>query len=103
MMKRNWLVAILTGALFVTGASAATIAGREFRQQDRIGQNFRNGELTPREAARLKNREAALHREIRRDRCSGGGLSFRERARIHAQQTALSRQIWRESHDGQRW
>lgn len=98
----------MAAALFAGSAAAQsgdvqpTIRHRQRAQQRRIAQGIRSGQLTPGETAKLERREAALNREIRRDRRDGGGLSARERAKIDRQQNRLSRQIYREKHDNQR-
>ena len=75
---------------------------RESRQQTRIVQGMRSGELTAREATRLERREANIHRDLRRSRAKNGGtLTAQDRARIEAKQDALNRQIYRQTHDGQ--
>jgi hypothetical protein len=94
----------VTAALLAAGLSTANaedIHAREVRQQKRIAQGVRTGNLTAREAATLENKEAALHREIRRDRVDGPGLTLKERQKIARQQSQLSRKIYRESHDNQ--
>lgn len=79
---------------------AATFRDRQERQQQRIGQGIRSGELTPREAARLERGEARINREFRRDRADGK-FSRSERARMRRHQHHLSRRIFREKHNRQ--
>jgi hypothetical protein len=76
-------------------------AQRQMNQQARIRQGVRSGELNRAEARTLQAREAALHRQIVRDRIDGGGLTAAERLRIEQRQDALSRAIAREKHDAQ--
>jgi hypothetical protein len=95
---------VVTGALLaacMATANGDNIHAREVRQQKRIAQGVRTGNLTAREAATLEHKEAALHREIRRDRVDGSGLTLKERQKIARQQSELSRKIYRESHDSQ--
>jgi hypothetical protein len=99
-MKEMLIIVALTAACLST-ANAGNIHTREIRQQRRIAEGIRTGNLTPNEAARLENREAALHREIRRDRLDGPGLSLNERKKIARQQNRISNHIYRESHDRQ--
>jgi hypothetical protein len=98
-------ILIIVGAavLWATTASAANIHAREVGHQKRIAQGVRAGSLTPHETARLEHREAKLHREIRRDRLDGRGLTLAERRKIDHKQDQLSRQIYRQKHDGQGW
>jgi hypothetical protein len=103
-MKR--LVSFLVAAVFVLGASAASIAGprgintRERREQQRINQGIRSGELTRREAARL---EAGLARVRINERFarSDGHISPRERVRLERELNRESRGIYHQKHDGQ--
>lgn len=82
---------------------AAEVDRREARQQARIADGVRSGELTPRETARLERKEARIDREIKAGRAANGGaLTPAERRSIHRQQDRLSRQIDRNKHDGQR-
>ena len=104
MTKRT----IHVSATFLLGLAMATgpmwgqnIRKREKRQQERIAQGVKSGELTPKETAKIERKEARLNREIKRDRADGGGLSPRERAKITRQQNRTSREIYREKHDNQ--
>ena len=92
---------ILFGCIALVQLPGQSVVGRERRQQARIAQGARSGELTPAEAARLERKQARLRRQIRRDRVDGGGLSARERSRINRQQNQLNRKIYREKHDNQ--
>jgi hypothetical protein len=92
---------MMTFVLMTAAAMAAgPIVQRQANQQARIAQGVRSGSLTAGETARLEHREAQLHREIRRDRIDGGGLSAAERAKINRQQNAMSNQIYRMKHNG---
>jgi hypothetical protein len=78
----------------------ADVGGREVRQQERIEQGVRTGELNRHETNRLERQEGRVSREVSRDRREGGGrLDRQERGRITAQQNHLSREIYREKHD----
>jgi len=104
--KAAMVVASFCGTILVGGsAQAGEIRWRQERQQQRIAQGVRSGELTARETARLEGREARLNGEIRGMRAANGGsLTPGERALVNRQQDALSRRIYRERHDGDvRW
>ena len=77
----------------------ADVGGREVRQQERIEQGVRSGELNRNETNRLERQEMRVSREISRDRREGRGLDRQERARITARQNHLSREIYREKHN----
>jgi hypothetical protein len=73
---------------------------REGKQQARIANGARSGQLTPRETGRLENREANISRELRNDRAANGGkLTPQDRAQVHHQQNNASRQIYDDKHN----
>src|ERR1051326_390669 len=99
---------ILTAAGFALLLAAADagaegrIQRRKENQQHRIAQGGASGQLTPRETARLENREARLNGEIRDMREDNGGkLTPKDRRIVNRQQNRLSRQIYRQKHDNQ--
>jgi hypothetical protein len=101
-MKRTSMVILVSVLGISLAAGAAEVDRREQRQQDRIAEGVKSGELTPVETARLERKEARIHREIQRDRAANGGtLTPAERRRINRQQNRASRQIYREKHDAQ--
>lgn len=100
-MKRFFMITAVAAALGASAFAGPTIVQRQHRQQARINQGVRSGELTRREAAELRAKEARLNRQIQRDRVDGGGLTAKERNKIDKLQDALSREITREKHDGQ--
>lgn len=100
------IVSFLVAAVFVLGASAVSMAGpreinaRKHRQQQRINQGIRSGELTRLEARRLEAGLARIRIDERFAR-SDGHLSPRERARLERELNRESRAIYRQTHDGQ--
>lgn len=103
---RSKLLSFFIAGVFVLGLSAVSFAGqrginyRERREQRRIGQGIRSGELTRREAARLEAGLARIRlheRFARRD----GVITPRERARLERELNRESRAIYRQKHDGQ--
>lgn len=72
---------------------------REARQHMRIREGVRSGQLTPREAARLRAGQAHVHRMERRAK-SDGMVTLRERARLERAQNRQSRHIARLKHNG---
>ena len=74
---------------------------REYREQQRINQGIRSGELTRREADRLEAGMAKIRTDERYARMSGGGISPRERARLEREENRESQRIYRQKHDGQ--
>lgn len=102
MNTRNIVVPALLGALLISaGAQAAGINSRQDEQRERIQQGVRSGELTRREAFRLRTREARTRRLEARARRSGGRLTFAERQQLQRRLNANSRAIYHQKHDGQ--
>ena len=101
------IVSFLLSGIFVIGASTVSMAGphginaRERREQQRINQGIRSGELTRREARRLEEGMARIRTDERYARLSGGGISPRERARLEREMNRESRAIYHQKHDGQ--
>ena len=100
--KTALATAAVLGALFSTAvlANAGGIERRDAINKERIEQGIRSGQITPREAARLRAKQARIERmeaHARRD----GVLTEREKGRIEVAQNDLSRNIRHEKHDGQ--
>ena len=94
--------AIALGVVFSTAvvAQGGGFERRDVVNNERIEQGIRTGQFTPREAARLRQRQARIERleaRARRD----GVITERERVRIEVAQNDLSRAIFREKHDRQ--
>ena len=100
------IVSFLFAAAFLLGASAVSMAGphginaREHREQQRINQGIRSGELTRREARRLEAGLARIRIDERYARADGN-VTPRERARLERELNRESRGIYRQKHDGQ--
>ena len=81
-------------------ASAKTINGIEHREQLRIRQGIRSGELTRAEARRLEAEQARVRVDERFARADGR-LTPKERERLHKELRHASRDIYRQKHDNQ--
>src|SRR2546423_7887775 len=77
------------------------INAREHRQEQRIQQGVRSGELTRREAERLQAEQARIRVDEAYARRSGGEFTARERARIERAEHKASKDIYKQKHDGQ--
>lgn len=101
------LVVALVAPLAATAQAQTTdqhrhsINARERRQERRIHQGVRSGELTRREARRLQAQQARIRVNEAYARRSGGRFTARERARIQRQENRASRRIYRQKHDRQ--
>lgn len=100
-MKRfSFTYLIVTGLLAAGLHADDTIKDRRQRQQKRIAQGVESGQLTAKETAALKRKEAKLNKEIRDDREDHNGhLTGKERRQINRQQNKLSKDIYKDKHD----
>jgi uncharacterized membrane protein YebE (DUF533 family) len=71
---------------------------RQDRQERRIEQGVRSGELTPRETARLERGQARI-RQMERQALADGRISRRERAAIDREQDKQNQLIARFKHN----
>lgn len=102
-MMKTLATAIVAAALMTpAGFAEDRPAARQKEQQKRIAEGVESGELTKKEAKKLEQKEARIHRKIRRDRKDGGGLTAAERAKIEARQDAASADIYKQKHDEQK-
>ena len=103
MKSLRMLMLVLAVATFTATVAAAQTATpridrREARQNARIHQGVRSGELTRGEAMRLRAGERHIDRIEDRAKADGR-VTPRERARIDRAQNRESRQIWRLKHN----
>ena len=79
------------------------VGKRELRQQGRIAQGVRSGQLTAGETRNLEHNEARINNEVRNDRAANGGkLTQQERQQINQQQNKMSRQIYKDKHNNKK-
>lgn len=77
------------------------VDARRENQQGRIAGGIKSGQLTAGETARLEAHQAAINREVHRERAANGGrLTGREWARVNRQQNRQSANIYRKKHNG---
>ena len=93
--------ALVACATPVFAAGHGNINKRQDRQQARIFQGVKSGELTLRETQKLEAREGRIAALEAKDRRTGGGLSAKERAQLERDLNEQSRDIYRQKHDGQ--
>ena len=102
-MNRTRLVAILgttlCAGLLPIASSAQAINQRQHREQVRIHQGVRSGELTRAEARRLEAQQVRIRADERLARRDG--LNARERERLQRELERASRDIRRQTHDRQ--
>jgi hypothetical protein len=98
---------LILGLLTLTGLPVAAqnvndpgIQERELKQQQRIQQGIKSGQLTPGEATRLENQQSRI--KATEDRMKADGkLTPGERARLTQRQNCASRNIYRKKHNNQ--
>jgi hypothetical protein len=112
-MKRTWMKWVMTAVMVsaivpMTGLANGkyhrrnSINERQRKQELRIGEGIRRGDLNRREVRRLEAQQSRIRAQEYRARRSGGVFTARERARIHRQQDFASRNIFLQKHDRQR-
>jgi hypothetical protein len=80
-----------------------SVNGRRFNQQQRIAQGVASGQLTPRETARVENKEANINHQVAADRAANGGkLTPQEHQQINKKQNQASKEIYNEKHNEKR-
>lgn len=91
---------MLAAVVLATAAHAGEVDRRAERQQDRIAQGVKSGQMTAGEAARVEGKEAKINSEVQADRAANGGkLTKAERRKVNREQNRASRQIHREKHN----
>ncbi len=76
------------------------VNAREDRQQRRVAQGARSGQMTPRETGHVEHNEAKINHEVRTDRAANGGkLTAGEHRQVEHQQNVESRQIYNDKHN----
>ena len=71
---------------------------REARQQKRIDQGVKSGQLTPTEASRLEKQQAKIKSDEAKAK-SDGKVTPKERAKLTKEQNRASRNIHRKKHN----
>ena len=92
------MAALITTFAGADVALAGRIADRQIRQQKRIHQGIRSGELTRREVGRLEKQQLKIQRHKKRA-WRDGTLTPRERVRMERGQNRASKSIYRMKHN----
>ena len=120
MTIKNMLLTLALGGLLVGSAVAQTsnttgagpgkfdknhprvnqVNRRGQRQQNRIANGVKSGQLTPKETARLENRENKLVKNEKRDMAKDNGhLTKKDQRQLNRQANRDSRAIYRDKHN----
>ncbi|HVI44240.1 MAG TPA: hypothetical protein VM802_05205 [Chitinophaga sp.] len=99
-MKQVILFSALIAATLSAAAQTRTpvIHERQQRQQQRIANGVKSGQLTARETARLENRETKLQQDKRLAK-SDGVVTHQERQELRREENRDSRAIYEQKHD----
>jgi hypothetical protein len=76
------------------------VNGRQHLQHGRIAQGVRSGQLTPEEAAKLRQEQKAIRTEERAYKADGK-ITRAERKDLHQDLNQASKEIYQEKHDGE--
>ena len=93
------LLASVAGPAFAHPHASPRVDRREFRQHLRIRDGVHRGQLTRREARRLRMGQRRIHRMEWRSKADGR-FTLRERFRIRRMQDRQGRAIYRLRHNG---
>src|SRR5215471_5494578 len=96
------LIFAFIGIASVASAQTATphVTKRQERQQTRIAQGVKSGELTPKETEHLEAREAKIQHD-KKEAKADGTVTPKERAKLNREENRTSRAIYRQKHDAQ--
>ena len=93
-------VSMLVAGTVVAQTATPGITERQENQKARIEQGVKSGQLTHREAARLRAEQRSIRAEKRLAKADGV-VTPAERAKIRRDQRRASRDIYRQKHDAQ--
>ena len=101
-MKTKLIIAFAV-LLSISTINVSAQKNRNFSDENReIRQGVKSGQLTYREAARLKTERATLRDQAFRYKINDGRISSRERADLKRYNRRLNENICRQRHDRQR-
>lgn len=94
---------VLSGAALVaqdtvTPKREAQVERRANRQQKRIAQGVKSGQLTPKETAHLERREAKLDKDIAKAEADGK-ITKKEQTKLNQEENKDSKKIFRKKHN----
>jgi len=100
-MKYNMIRSlVLTGTIAFALNAQDTVPQREERQQDRVAQGEKSGQLTPGESSKIQGREAHINNEVKKDRAANGGtLTNGEKDKVQHQLNDTSKTIAKDKHN----
>lgn len=112
------LIVLAVGGLMVAGPAAAQtqnagpgqvdpghprvnqVNRRETRQQNRIANGVKNGQLSPGETRRLERGEQRLHNNEKRDMAKNNGhLTKQDQRQLNRESNRMSKRIYHDKHN----
>lgn len=100
MHKIILAITAVTAVGITAPVAAQSVNRQQHRQEQRIHQGERSGQLTPAEARRVQMLEAQVHRtEMRMRARTGGHLNSRERRRLEQMIRRNNAEIYRLKHN----
>jgi len=76
------------------------VGQRQTKQQQRIAQGVKSGQLTAGETAKLENQQKGINQQVKADRqANGGKLTTGEKKQINKEQSAASKNIDNKKHN----
>lgn len=99
-MKKSIISFLLISVFITPPAEARRDRVRETRQQGRIAEGVKSGELTALEARKLHRGQKRVD-AAQRKALADGELSAKENLKLEKMQDHQSRQIYKEKHDNQ--
>jgi hypothetical protein len=102
-MKTKLIVPfILLLCVAVINANGQSIRKRSNNERERVTQGARSGELTKREAAKLRKEQKEIRKDVRVAKKDDGHIGPRERKHIRREQRKASRHIYRAKHNNRK-
>ena len=92
------VILVLVSFVWIDAAFAGRPKNRQIKQQKRIHQGIRGGELTKGEVVKLEREQRRIQKS-KRKAWSDGKLTPRERVRIEHRQDRASRHIYKAKHN----
>jgi uncharacterized membrane protein YebE (DUF533 family) len=94
-------VALLVAGSVLGQTATPVVTERQQNQKERIRAGVKSGELTPREAAKLRAEQRGIKAEKQMAKADGH-VTAAERAKLRRDQNRASRDIYRQKHDAQK-
>jgi len=96
----NKVLMSLVFAGMIASSAFGAPKGAYRKQQQRIAQGVKSGQLTARETSNLESKERAINGQVRADKqANGGQLTSAEKAQVRGEHAGLSKQVYADKHN----